>query len=923
MSARPNVQASASRGSASASSVRPQTTPGTPAFPGNEWRGYLAKRYILLNLVRGDTLDSEVCAWDALEERHVAIRRFARVLSGKEQPSRARAILREVILCARLSRVAPHPNVRRLFTICSPPMDELESFDVIFVVLELCSYPLRRALRQPKPPEPQTMAPKPSPQAGRSDGTHESDESEGGGEERKEDKVQEEEGGTPRGDQVQGAAHNGGQEGREATSPFEGQVCAEKELQMKGTQQSHAVSGESMTTEPGDPPDGCEGEDTETPFEADVPATPVALTPDLTDVEMLRSVALALVSAVAHLHTRGVCHRFLAADHGILLGDIDGHVKIADFGAARLRPLSDSTEDPNNVTTNLKTTVFDLEDLETSSRVEKASIPEALLLSEAAVAEAWLGKRDLRYTPPEALLGEMDGAKGDVWALGCVIVELFGVSAGIGPWPPVFQPTAPGLRRSSYDGAATKKLSEVDAQLVEILVALGPPATTLHPLLPAEDDLTDRSQQHSLQLTATTPSEKSENEEERADLKAVFAGLPRHALHRWVSLGKTFLDRGSTTSDDSYVHPGADLPLVERFPMALEPEMPESQLFTRMLRPGPDARPRLVDCLQHPYFTLMEEEERMSKEKMAYLRPDQIENLLSAPPRFRRRKAKLGENTLQAYLLQLDSLEALRKEEFAPLDFGVPGDTLSEALRPIFEKPLPPRIPSQLTLLQSLAATSKDDVCDGKDGSGDDTALGGEGTPAAATTPPEEEPIFEERLWRLCGPRTRTSVAERHGMTAGRPPSKGWRDPFVASDWQRCQVLIKKNGHVSVSAVKVRAGEVQDADLEPFLGCDDDAVAPLELRRLRPYETCRSFAVAVGTPDVEDGWAPELLAADDDATLESFLQTVGSFATENQKEDKKRALLLCRIAFLEEMQFYSDEIQVPQGLRKRQALDAS
>jgi serine/threonine-protein kinase len=100
-----------------------------------------------------------------------------------------------------------------------------------------------------------------------------------------------------------------------------------------------------------------------------------------------RRYALEIADALAHAHESGVIHADLKPAN--IMVTRQGHVKVLDFGVARLMPGSGTGE----------SVTWDTEH----------SVPVG---------------GTLRYMPPEALRGELSDARGDLWALGVVLYEM-------------------------------------------------------------------------------------------------------------------------------------------------------------------------------------------------------------------------------------------------------------------------------------------------------------------------------------------------------------------------------------------------------------------------------------------------------------------------------------------------------------------
>lgn len=112
------------------------------------------------------------------------------------------------------------------------------------------------------------------------------------------------------------------------------------------------------------------------------------------DVECTRFYGAQILDAIEYMHSRGVIHRDLKPENVLL--DDQMHVKITDFGTAKLLPDPRSPRPPEAVQT-----------------------PEA---PEEKRAASFVGTAE--YVSPELLTDKSAGKACDVWAFGCIIYQL-------------------------------------------------------------------------------------------------------------------------------------------------------------------------------------------------------------------------------------------------------------------------------------------------------------------------------------------------------------------------------------------------------------------------------------------------------------------------------------------------------------------
>jgi mitogen-activated protein kinase 1/3 len=127
------------------SQPKPVAPPAGRAVPkssrGQDWK--LPDRYEVVNLI-GTGSYGHVCeAIDKVENRAVAIKKIHKVF---EDLIDCKRILREIAILNRLK----HPNVIAILDIIVP--DDLERFDELYIVLEICDSDFKKLFNNPKDP---------------------------------------------------------------------------------------------------------------------------------------------------------------------------------------------------------------------------------------------------------------------------------------------------------------------------------------------------------------------------------------------------------------------------------------------------------------------------------------------------------------------------------------------------------------------------------------------------------------------------------------------------------------------------------------------------------------------------------------------------------------------------------------------------
>lgn len=107
------------------------------------------------------------------------------------------------------------------------------------------------------------------------------------------------------------------------------------------------------------------------------------------DIEKIHCVALSVGRALAYLHSKSIIHRDVKSDN--ILFTEDYSVKLGDFGLAKEACVSVNNAISSNATLQLTT---------------------------------WNDPRCIPYASPEVQRGEQYSGKVDIWALGCVILEM-------------------------------------------------------------------------------------------------------------------------------------------------------------------------------------------------------------------------------------------------------------------------------------------------------------------------------------------------------------------------------------------------------------------------------------------------------------------------------------------------------------------
>lgn len=114
------------------------------------------------------------------------------------------------------------------------------------------------------------------------------------------------------------------------------------------------------------------------------------------DVECTRFYGAQLLDAIEHMHNRGVIHRDLKPEN--VLMDDQMHIKITDFGTAKLLPDPRKPKDP--------TRPYDMTGEE----------------EESARARSFVGTAE--YVSPELLTDKNACKASDLWAYGCIVYQL-------------------------------------------------------------------------------------------------------------------------------------------------------------------------------------------------------------------------------------------------------------------------------------------------------------------------------------------------------------------------------------------------------------------------------------------------------------------------------------------------------------------
>ncbi|KAK4173602.1 putative Serine/threonine-protein kinase [Triangularia setosa] len=112
------------------------------------------------------------------------------------------------------------------------------------------------------------------------------------------------------------------------------------------------------------------------------------------DVECTRFYGAQILDAIAYMHSRGVIHRDLKPENVLL--DDQMHVKITDFGTAKLLPDPREPRPPED--------------------------PTQGGMSDGQKATSFVGTAE--YVSPELLTDKSAGKPSDLWAFGCIIYQL-------------------------------------------------------------------------------------------------------------------------------------------------------------------------------------------------------------------------------------------------------------------------------------------------------------------------------------------------------------------------------------------------------------------------------------------------------------------------------------------------------------------
>jgi serine/threonine-protein kinase len=168
--------------------------------------------------------------------------------------------------------------------------------------------------------------------------------------------------------------------------------------------------------------------------------------------EQARDVARQVLDALAYAHARGVVHRDVKPDN--ILVEASGHVKVSDFGVARILDPEDAADAAT-----------------TAGRVLGTPV----------------------YMAPEALAGAPPDPRMDVYSVGVVLHELLTGRRPAGDTPPLTGPFEPVVRRALALDPAQRYGSA--ALMRDDLARLPPPTAAAADGLPAEE-------RHWLQATA-------------------------------------------------------------------------------------------------------------------------------------------------------------------------------------------------------------------------------------------------------------------------------------------------------------------------------------------------------------------------------------------------------------------------------------
>lgn len=180
----------------------------------------------------------------------------------------------------------------------------------------------------------------------------------------------------------------------------------------------------------------------------------------------VRALAFQLAQAVDFLHRSGLIHRDLKPDN-VLIDPSTSRLVITDFNHARLFD-AETPDDFSERSSVLSTTGGESFFGESRGEGEGALPPQTKVL----------GTRF--YRPPEVLLLQDHDDKADIWAFGCIVLELLHCKLGIGSHPfflgencETLSPRSEPLTAKSEPRPSTISLSKKD-QILAILRALGP-----------------------------------------------------------------------------------------------------------------------------------------------------------------------------------------------------------------------------------------------------------------------------------------------------------------------------------------------------------------------------------------------------------------------------------------------------------------
>ena len=180
----------------------------------------------------------------------------------------------------------------------------------------------------------------------------------------------------------------------------------------------------------------------------------------------VRGLAYKLAQAVDFLHRSGLIHRDLKPDN-VLIDPSTSRLVITDFNHARLFD-AETSEDFSERSSVFSTTGSESFFGDRKRDAEGAPPPQTKVL----------GTRF--YRSPEVLLLQDHDDKADIWAFGCIVLELLHCKLGIGNHPSflgenceTLSPRSEPATGKSGSGPSTISLSKKD-QILAILRAFGP-----------------------------------------------------------------------------------------------------------------------------------------------------------------------------------------------------------------------------------------------------------------------------------------------------------------------------------------------------------------------------------------------------------------------------------------------------------------